>query len=395
MAKIMVVAGGDWQCPIVKTAKKMGHQVICSNLYENSPAFAYADVGEVANVLDKEKNLEIAKKYMPDAILTDQSDIAVPTVAYVAEQLGRKGIGEDEARLFTNKYAMRDFCKDHGFAYPKYKLCHTVAEAGELLDELHKIIIKPLDSQSSRGVHIIENGEELEQCFPDAMQYSNAEKAVLAEQYIEGREFTVDGIKTEDAYHVTAISKKAHFAYNASIAKELLFSHYDDEYDYDDLREINKRMVEKMGLPFGLTHAEYKYMDGKFYLIEIAARGGGTKISSDIVPIMSGVNSNEIYINALLGKREKFSINYEKDKYAILGFFDFAPGKVTAIEGMEEVKKMQGVHEVGLNFKVGDTIGKAEDDRSRVGYYILYADSYQKLRRLESEMKGTLQIKYS
>ena len=154
-------------------------------------------------------------------------------------------------------------------------------------------------------------------------------------------------------------------------------------------------MVEKMGLPFGLTHAEYKYMDGKFYLIEIAARGGGTKISSDIVPIMSGVNSNEIYINALLGKREKFSINYEKDKYAILGFFDFAPGKVTAIEGMEEVKKMQGVHEVGLNFKVGDTIGKAEDDRSRVGYYILYADSYQKLRRLESEMKGTLQIKYS
>ena len=262
MAKIMVVAGGDWQCPIVKTAKKMGHQVICSNLYENSPAFAYADVGEVANVLDKEKNLEIAKKYMPDAILTDQSDIAVPTVAYVAEQLGRKGIGEDEARLFTNKYAMRDFCKEHGFAYPKYKLCHTVAEAGELLDELHKIIIKPLDSQSSRGVHIIENGEELEQCFPDAMQYSNSEKAVLAEQYIEGREFTVDGIKTEDAYHVTAISKKAHFAYNASIAKELLFSHYDDEYDYDDLREINKRMVEKMGLPFGLTHAEYKYMDG-------------------------------------------------------------------------------------------------------------------------------------
>ena len=42
----------------------MGHFVICSNLYEDSPAFVYADVCEVANVLDKEKNLEIAKKYM-------------------------------------------------------------------------------------------------------------------------------------------------------------------------------------------------------------------------------------------------------------------------------------------------------------------------------------------
>ena len=52
MAKIMVIAGGEWQCPIVQTAKSMGHTVICSNLYEDSPAFIYADVGEDEDVLD-------------------------------------------------------------------------------------------------------------------------------------------------------------------------------------------------------------------------------------------------------------------------------------------------------------------------------------------------------
>ena len=50
MSRVMIIAGGDWQCPIVKTAKSMGHEVVCSNLYENSPAFQYADFGEVANV---------------------------------------------------------------------------------------------------------------------------------------------------------------------------------------------------------------------------------------------------------------------------------------------------------------------------------------------------------
>ena len=90
----MVIAGGAWQCPIVKSAKKMGHFVICSNLYEDSPAFQFADVGIVADVLDKDKNLEIAREYRPDAVLTEQSDIAVPTVAYIAEQLGLKGIGQ-------------------------------------------------------------------------------------------------------------------------------------------------------------------------------------------------------------------------------------------------------------------------------------------------------------
>lgn len=394
MSKIMIVAGGNWQIPIIKTAKRMGHYVICSNLYEDSPAFAFADIGEVADVRDKTKNLEIAQKYMPDAILTDQSDIAVPTVAYIADELGLRGIGYDNAKLFTNKFAMREFCRANGFAYPEYQLCTEKSEAKQFLNKNGKSIVKPLDSQSSRGIHVVENAMDIDEYFDDALQYSNVEHAILIEQYIEGREFTVDGIKLDDTYHVTAISKKAHYDYNPSIAKELLFSNYDDEYDYDELREINKAMVCEMNLPFGLTHAEYKYMNGKFYLIEIAARGGGTRISSDIVPIMSGINSNEVYINSLLGIKQRISVNYEKDKYAMLGFFDFSEGKIKNITGIQNALSFDGVVDIGLDIKPGDVIKNAEDDRSRVGYYILKSNSYKGLRALEKKMKSSICIDY-
>ena len=162
MSKIMVIAGGDWQIELVKQAKKMGHYVICSNLYEDSPAFPYADACEVANVLDKQKNLEIAKKYMPDAIISDQSDIAVPTVAYLNEQLGLRGIGMEMANLFTDKSRQREFCKSHGIPVPDFKLCETPDEAYEMLEKYEKIIIKPIDSQSSRGVFTVETKEELD-----------------------------------------------------------------------------------------------------------------------------------------------------------------------------------------------------------------------------------------
>ena len=46
--RIMIVAGGDWQVPITKKAKEMGLYVISSNLYEDSPAFAYADAVKIA-----------------------------------------------------------------------------------------------------------------------------------------------------------------------------------------------------------------------------------------------------------------------------------------------------------------------------------------------------------
>ena len=257
-----------------------------------------------------------------------------------------------------------------------------------------KAIIKPVDSQSSRGIHIIEDSEQLRSLYADTLQYSHSVNAVLVEQYIEGIEFTVDGLKTSNGYFVTAISRKKHYSYNTSIAQELLFSHYDGEYDYDELRTINTQMVCKMGLPYGMTHAEYKFMNGQFYLIEIAARGGGTKISSDIVPIMSGINSNEIFINQLLGKEKQVKLSDEREKCAILGFFDLEPGKVAGVEGLNEARNYMGVKDIMLPLQAGDIIERAKDDRSRAGHYILWADNYGKLRELEEKVKSTIHIIY-
>ena len=156
MKTVMVIAGGNWQVPIIKKLKEEGHTVVVSNLYPDSIGFEYADYAEVADVRDKNRNLEIALKYDVDVIVTDQSDIAVPTVAYVSERMGRPTIGLKMAELFTNKYMMRRFCEKNGFAYPAYKRVTSVESALEVYTAWNKTaIIKPLDSQSSRGVFVI------------------------------------------------------------------------------------------------------------------------------------------------------------------------------------------------------------------------------------------------
>lgn len=391
MARVMVIAGGTWQCPIVQLAKKMGHYVICSNLYPDSPAFRYADVGLVANVLDMEKNLEYAREYNVDVVLTEQTDIAVPTVAYIAEQLGIKGITSEIAKRFTDKRIMRELTEKAGFVSPGYAVCREREDAKKVVDLIGKSIIKPLDGQSSRGCHVINHSEEIDAYFEDCIQYSNCDRAVIIEEFIEGTEFTVDGIKTEEEYIVTAISEKEHYDYNPSVAKRLLFSENNSRFDYEKLRKINKKMVEILELPFGITHAEYKYRDGEFYLIEIAARGGGTKISSDIVPVISGINSNEIFLRTLLG--EKVRINRQRQhEYAVLGFFDINPGRVKAISGIEDARALNGVLDVCLEVSVGDRVELAQDDRSRCGYYILYADSLAELQALEDRVLGLVKV---
>ena len=394
MKKIMVIAGGAWQKPITRKAKDMGLYVISSNLYEDSPAFEYADECYVANVLDKERNLEIAKKVMPDAVITDQSDIAVPTVAYVCEQMGLRGIGTDKASLFTNKYLMRDFCCKNGFPDIKYRLCSDINEAVDFYEQYGKSIIKPLDSQSSRGVYIINSVEDIMKNFEDTRSYSNSACKVLIEQYIEGTEFTVDGVKTPDDHVVLAISEKTHFEHNPSIAKGLFFSNKNDRFDYDKLRKLNSDLVNAMELPYGLTHAEYKYMNGEFYLIEIAARGGGTRISSDIVPIMSGVDHNKLLIEMALGKSVTVERDIDMERCAVLNFLNFRNGRVKKINGLDEAKALPGVVEIMLDFEEGDTIKEPSDDRSRQGFYIAYADNKENMESLCKKIEATVEVDY-
>ena len=397
---VMVIAGGTWQVHLIKKVKAMGYKVLNSNLYEDSPGFAFSDYTAVADVKDKEKNLEIAEKYKVNAVLTDQSDIAVPTVAYVAEKLGCHTFGEEMAALFTNKFKMRKFCQEKGFPIPEYRLCYTIEDAKEFLRELKKtIVIKPLDSQSSRGVFTIHTEEELEQYFSISESYSNQGKGVLAERYIVGTEFTIDGIMNKGVHHSLAISQKSHFAYNPNIASKLFFSYDNENFDYDRLRRQNNELVERTGLKFGLTHGEYKYENGKFYLIEIAARGGGTKIASDIVPFLSGIDTYELLVKNALGESAEVDysvIEKNKKRCAVLEFLDVESNgkKIKNISGLEQIREIKEVREIQLEFKVGDIVEKAQDDRSRAGFFIVCGETREKTQDVCNQIKKILDIEF-
>lgn len=394
----MVLPATFWQIPLVNKIREMGYRSLLVNLHADSPAFEVADYHEVANILDKQRCLEIAKQYNVDAILSDECDIAMPTVAYIAEQLGLHSLSIDDASLYTNKFLMRKFCKQHNLSSVDYKLCTTEKEVEEFYNQLsHSIIIKPLDSNSSHGVFKITEKSQIYEKFAESLSFSKVNKAVLAERFIDGIEFTVDGLKTDDGHVTLAISEKRHFEHNINIANELFFSHYNENYDYDELRRVNDLFVNSSHLPSGtFTHAEYKYENGEFFLIEIGARGGGNLISATIVPLMSGVDNYDFLIKSSLGlKPGTVSVNDKySDRCAVLYFFETpgVGGKVVKIEGEDFLKNNPYIVKYALNFKIGDIIENAVSDSARIGYYIAYEESRSKLRNLMAEIDRKVKI---
>lgn len=397
---VLVLPGTYWQLQLVEKIKAMGHRVLIVDPSSSAPCFQIADGHLQSDIFDKERVIAYGKENHIDAIISDECDIAMNLVAELGEKFGVPTLDINSAALYTDKFLMREFSRKIGLKYPEYKFCKTVEDAISFFDSLGKpIIIKPLDSNASHGVFRCNTKADIYKHFDESLSFSRMERSVLAERYITGTEFTIDGVKTPSGHYTMCVSEKKHFKHNENIANELLFTHSNPSFDYARLRAINDEFVMRSNLKFGFTHAEYKYEDGDFYLIEIAARGGGNMISSCIAQFMSGHDTYEYLIDSALGissdKDFTIPVQYSK-RAAVLKFFT-TPGTggiVKEIRGLDYLKEEQDIKHFRLNFKVGDTIQNAVSDSARIGFYIACSESMDKLQKVIDNVEQKFQIIY-
>ena len=76
MKKILVLAAGILQIPIIKKARKLGYYVIAADGCADAPGLAYADKAIVANITSEEIMLEIARKEQIDGVIHPCSEVA-------------------------------------------------------------------------------------------------------------------------------------------------------------------------------------------------------------------------------------------------------------------------------------------------------------------------------
>lgn len=378
--------------PLVLKAKEEGLTVLVTDMYPDSLCREYADYYFVVDTTDKEGTLAIAKKFGIDAIATDQTDVAVPTVAFVAEQLGLPGISLEVANNFTNKMLMRRICAvSIPEAVPRFRFFSDVTEAKGCIAEYDgPFVLKPINSQGSKGV--------LKCDILDEQKVENAFKeskgaGILVEQFISGVEISLECFTVEGETHVLAFAKKTQFPYNECVDKSIS---YFDDLDVgikNSVAEINRLIIKSLGLKNGLTHAEYKVSNGKPYLIEIAARGAGSGISGIIIPQITGFDVNQFILDCSLNNKHKGSVVGEQVKYALLEFMEFEPGKVDQISVKRDAIKNAEVF--SLNVKPGDVIKNVNDSRDRSGLFIVIDKSVEQVERKAMLLRAAVDITYA
>ena len=266
--KVAIIGASYLQLPLVQRAKEMGIRTICFAWAEGAVCKDVADTFYPISIIEKEQILEVCKQEHIDGICTIASDTAAPTVAYVAEQMGLVGNSYEASLKANNKILMRQAFGEAGIPCPQYRI--MVNGEWSMVNDLElPLIVKPSDRSGSLGVIKVEREEDLLPAIKAAQAYSFKHEAIV-EQFIEGREISVEFISYKGVHYPLQITDKV--TTEAPHFVELEHHQPADLTDaqYEEIYAITKRALIVLGVTNGASHSEYRITnDGKIYVLDL------------------------------------------------------------------------------------------------------------------------------
>ena len=394
--KILVLGAGIGQISIILKAKALGHYVIIASIEGNYPGFHHANRIYNVDVKDKESILNIAKNEHIDAILSDQNDIPVKTIGYVCEKLGLTGNNYSVAQQFTYKHFMRSKCIEIGVPSIKYDTAENLDEALVKAKEIgYPIVCKPTDNQSSKGVYKVNNENELRLIFSKSKSASFS-TTIIIEKYIEGPEFVIEGMAINSKFKNLLLLDRTYFKFKDSFIPSMVTAPSKlSEDKRNELLHLNYKICTAFGLQNGFSHAEYilNKSDNQFYLVEVAARGGGVYTSSHLLSYACGFDTAEFLIDLALGKKLNIDDYSFASRAARYISFYLKSGKIDNINGVEEIKNMPEVIDFFDNtIPVNDEYTGMKDKSDRLGPILLGANTLEDIEIATQLIHRTLNI---
>lgn len=385
--KILVLGGSNSQINAVLKAKQLGHYVIVSDYYENSPGKSFCDHSEMTSTFDIKGNIEIARKNSIDGVMTMGTDQPVYTAAMVAQELNLPSfLDTGTAKAVTNKKVMKKLFTACCIPSVKDKIINEDFTEDELHGIRFPVVVKPLDSQGQRGVYRLGSINEIKKAFKDVLSYSR-EKEILVEEYYENQEVTVSGWVLDGETHVLTVTDRVSYDNYPHIgictAHNFPSIHY--ESHYDEIFNITKKIVEGFRILNGPIYFQMLVGNNGIKVNEVACRIGGA-YEDEFIPLLTGVDILGMVLNYSLGSQvdytnlKKYDIRKNK-RCASVQLIFIGSGVVKSMTDIEEIKGLPGVVQAKYNIGVGTNMGQIINATQRAGYVIIEGSNHEDLKK--------------
>ncbi len=288
----------------MRECKRQGCRVLLVTkekfLYEDWPRESLDDIIPLPNEAGPDlfihTVMQLGRQLKVDRLVALE-EFDVITAGLVREHLRLPGMTSTEARIFRDKLAMRDVAHRAGLPVPDFV---HVLNYEELRDYMTRVpppwVMKPRADVSAVGIKKMQDTEQVWRAIDELdRRESLREKSpyYLLERYVAGDVFHVDSLVENGEVMFAGANGYGRPPMDVAHGGGVFLSHT-LEHDSEDalaLLDLNRKLVEALGLRSGAAHAEFikGREDGRFYFLEIAARVGGAYIA-ETLEAASGIN---------------------------------------------------------------------------------------------------------
>ena len=311
MKKLAIICAGLDQLPLVNKAKEMGIETHCFAWDKEgfNQCKGIADYFHPISILEKEKILEVCKEIKVDGVTSIMNDFAVPTVAYVAQEMGLTGNNYEDSLIPANKYLARQVYQKHGVSSPRFALA---SEGVDLAGFRYPLIVKPTDGRATLGVIKVENEKEVQDAIQRSIENSYR-KEVIIEEYIEGDEVSVDSISWNGKHYTLAIKERE---LTAGInCKVKTAGHWPFElpsHILDKIKIENQKALDSINHKYGASNNEFRVNKyGEVFILEVNPRMSGDH-AHILMKLYNGYDIVKGVIDVALGQFEEPVITQTK-----------------------------------------------------------------------------------
>ena len=436
--RVLMLGAGFMQGVAIRAARALGCTVVAADGNPSAACAAEADEFVHIDLKDTARLIDYARYLQQhgglDAVFTAATDFSA-AVAAVAAACGLRGHLPEAALNATDKVRMRECFRRAGVPSPAFvelsaaglsglgssaeapgctasaagspaaaaiPQCGTgtSADARNATDAAHlaavleqrlgslygrfPLVVKPVDNMGARGCSLARDAAGLQAAVADALRYSRSGR-VIVEEYIEGSEFSIEGLIFGGQLYVTALADRHIFFPPYFIEMGHTIPSDCPQALADEVITVFERGVHSLGLTDGAVKGDILVRDGKAFVGEIAARLSGGYMSGWTVPYSSGLDITAAALTLALGGSPRLH-TCGKDFFAVplkqnCPFVSAErawisiPGRVSAVYGLDAARAVPFVKDVFPRAGAGDTVTFPRNNVEKCGNVLSAAPS--------------------
>lgn len=299
---VLILGAGIYQVPLIIKAKQLGYRVVVCSIAGNYPGFKLADAVYYVNTTDKEACLDVAIKEKIVAVCTTGTDVALPALGYIVDQMGLNGPSEKSAILSSNKKLMKEAFVNNGVSTAVFKEVCDIESCKLAANEIgYPCILKVVDSSGSRGIEIVHSKNDVLGAYERIQKFTH-EPYILVEKYLQGLELGAQALVYDGNVLFSLTHSDEIFMGSTGVPIGHSVPFVDEQYcDLDSkIKDEVCKAVKALGINNSAVNADFIVVDGVPYVLEIGARCGATCLP-ELVSIYYGMDYYEAIIRTATG----------------------------------------------------------------------------------------------